>query len=43
LLRVGDVVEYPNTSGPAMQAGTGYGDWDVPWSTWRAGGLVPTR
>jgi lipoprotein-anchoring transpeptidase ErfK/SrfK len=43
LLRVGDVVEYPNTSGPAMQAGAGYGDWDVPWSTWRAGGLVPTR
>ncbi|MDT4924141.1 MAG: hypothetical protein QOG01_1854 [Pseudonocardiales bacterium] len=43
LLRVGDVVEYPNATGPAMQAGTGYGDWDVPWSTWLTGGLVPTR
>jgi lipoprotein-anchoring transpeptidase ErfK/SrfK len=42
-LEVGDVVEYPNADGPKMQLGSGYGDWDVPWSTWQTGGLVPTR
>jgi lipoprotein-anchoring transpeptidase ErfK/SrfK len=42
-LRVGDVVQYPNAGGPAMQLGSGYGDWNVPWSSWQTGGLVPTR
>jgi lipoprotein-anchoring transpeptidase ErfK/SrfK len=40
--RVGDVVTYTNTGGPAMQVWDGYGDWNVPNSTWNAGGLVPT-
>jgi lipoprotein-anchoring transpeptidase ErfK/SrfK len=41
-LRVGDVVEYPNANGPAMQLGMGYGDWNVPWGSWQTGGLVST-
>jgi lipoprotein-anchoring transpeptidase ErfK/SrfK len=41
-LEVGDVVEYPNASGPAMQLGEGYGDWNVDWNTWLTGGLVST-
>ena len=43
LLRIGDVVKYPNANGPLMQVGSGYGDWNVPWSQWRTGGIVPTR
>jgi lipoprotein-anchoring transpeptidase ErfK/SrfK len=41
ILEVGDVVEYPNASGPAMQMGAGYGDWNVSWKVWRLGGAVP--
>jgi lipoprotein-anchoring transpeptidase ErfK/SrfK len=41
-LNVGDLVEYPNTDGPTMQPAAGYGDWNVPWSVWRTGGLIPT-
>ncbi len=39
-LNVGDVVEYPNANGPAMQLGAGYGDWNINWGTWQSGGLV---
>lgn len=39
LLEIGDIVEYPDASGPKMQLGQGYGDWNVPWSEWRTGGL----
>jgi lipoprotein-anchoring transpeptidase ErfK/SrfK len=42
MLRVGDVVTYPDAPGPAMSIASGFGDWNVPWSTWRTGGLVPT-
>jgi lipoprotein-anchoring transpeptidase ErfK/SrfK len=41
-LEVGDVVEYPNANGPAMQIGMGYGDWNVSWGAWLTGGLVST-
>ena len=41
-LRVGDVVQYPNADGPAMQLGSGYGDWNVDWAQWQTGGLVST-
>ncbi len=41
-LEVGDVVIYPNADGPAMQLGSGYGDWNVNWGTWQTGGLVST-
>lgn len=43
LLEIGDVVRYENVDGPPMQLGSGYGDWNVPWSTWLTGGLIPTR
>jgi lipoprotein-anchoring transpeptidase ErfK/SrfK len=42
-LRIGDVVRYPNANGPRMTLGAGYGDWNVPWSQWLAGGAIPTR
>ena len=42
LLRIGDVVNYPNANGPAMQLGNGYGDWNVSWSQWLTGGYAPT-
>lgn len=42
-LRVGDVVEFPDAGGPDMKLGDGLGDWNVPWSDWLTGGLVPTR
>ena len=32
LMKIGDVVEYPNANGPAMTLGAGYGDWNVPWT-----------
>ncbi|WP_375479985.1 L,D-transpeptidase [uncultured Jatrophihabitans sp.] len=41
-MRVGDVVQYPNADGPAMQLGSGYGDWNVNWPQWQTGGLVST-
>jgi lipoprotein-anchoring transpeptidase ErfK/SrfK len=43
ILQVGDVVEYPNVPGPAMSVTSGFGDWNVSWSTWKTGGLVPTN
>jgi lipoprotein-anchoring transpeptidase ErfK/SrfK len=41
-LEVGDVVQYPNANGPAMQLGSGYGDWNVSWTQWQGGGAVST-
>jgi lipoprotein-anchoring transpeptidase ErfK/SrfK len=42
MLNVGDVVEYPNVTGPTMRLGEGYGDWNVAWRVWLTGGLIPT-
>jgi lipoprotein-anchoring transpeptidase ErfK/SrfK len=42
LLEIGDVVTYPNATGPKMQMGQGYGDWNVAWSQWLTGGAVRT-
>jgi lipoprotein-anchoring transpeptidase ErfK/SrfK len=39
---IGDVVTYVNTGGPAMKIDDGYGDWNVPWPTWQAGGALQT-
>jgi lipoprotein-anchoring transpeptidase ErfK/SrfK len=41
-LGIGDVVLYPNASGPQMQLGQGYGDWNVPWTIWITGGALKT-
>jgi lipoprotein-anchoring transpeptidase ErfK/SrfK len=38
--QVGDVFNYTNTGGQAMPVWDGYGDWNVPWSTWLTGGAV---
>ncbi len=40
---VGDVVRFPKTDGAKMAVGAGFGDWNVPWSTWVRGGAVPTH
>jgi lipoprotein-anchoring transpeptidase ErfK/SrfK len=40
--QIGDVVEYTNTGGPTMPPWDGYGDWNVAWNDWQAGGAVPT-
>jgi lipoprotein-anchoring transpeptidase ErfK/SrfK len=40
--RVGDVTVYTNTGGPTTPSWDGYGDWNLPWGTWQAGGLVHT-
>ncbi len=39
---IGDVVNYVNTGGPAMKIDDGFGDWNVAWSTWQAGGALPS-
>ena len=39
--RIGDVVTSVNTGGPATKPDDGFGDWNVAWSTWLAGGTVP--
>ena len=40
---IGDPVKYSNATGPAMQLGAGFGDWNVLWSTWLTGGAVRTH
>lgn len=42
LMRIGDVVSYPNANGPQMQLGSGYGDWNVSWGEWLTGGAIKT-
>lgn len=41
--RVGDIVEYPNASGPTQPSWDGWGWWNLPWSTWSHGGLLLTH
>ena len=38
--RVGDVVIHEHTGGKQVPEWDGFGDWNVPWSTWRKGGLL---
>ena len=38
--QIGDVFTYTNTGGPTMPSWDGYGDWNVPWSAWQAGGIL---
>ena len=38
--QVGDVTVYTHTGGPTMPSWDGYGDWNLSWSTWQAGGAV---
>jgi lipoprotein-anchoring transpeptidase ErfK/SrfK len=39
-LQIGDPVSYTHVAGTVMPVWDGYGDWNVPWSAWQAGGLV---
>lgn len=41
--QVGDVVRYPNASGPTQPSWDGWGWWNVHWSTWKQGGLLHTH
>jgi len=38
--QLGDVLTYANTGGKPMPSWDGYGDWNVAWSAWVAGGAV---
>ena len=38
--QIGDVVVYTNTAGQQMPSWDGYGDWNLPWAAWKAGGAV---
>jgi lipoprotein-anchoring transpeptidase ErfK/SrfK len=38
--QVGDVAVYTNTGGNTMPSWDGYGDWNLDWGTWQAGGVV---
>ncbi len=38
--QIGDVLTYPNATGTTMPAWDGYGDWNVPWPVWSAGGVT---
>jgi lipoprotein-anchoring transpeptidase ErfK/SrfK len=40
--QIGDVTSYTNTGGPTMPSWDGYGDWNLAWATWKAGGLYKT-
>jgi lipoprotein-anchoring transpeptidase ErfK/SrfK len=42
LAQIGDVAVYTKTGGPTMPSWDGYGDWNLPWSTWQAGGVLRT-
>jgi len=33
-------VTYTNTGGTSMPSWDGFGDWNLPWSVWQAGGAV---
>jgi lipoprotein-anchoring transpeptidase ErfK/SrfK len=41
-LKKGDPVIYPDATGPRMQFGQGYGDWNVTWGLWQTGGVIQT-
>jgi lipoprotein-anchoring transpeptidase ErfK/SrfK len=41
--QVGDVVKYTETDGGLMPSWDGFGDWNVPWQQWQAGGALLTH
>lgn len=38
LVKKGDVVVITNSGGPELKAYDGFGDWQIPWADWAAGG-----
>ena len=43
LLRIGDPVKYSGAPAGPVPVWDGFGDWNVPWPTWQAGGLLATH
>ena len=41
--RLGDVLTYSDSGGSRMPSWDGYGDWNVPWTTWQLGGVLAGR
>lgn len=41
--QIGDPLVYQNTGGSEMPVWDGYGDWNLDWSTWQQGGVVPVQ
>jgi lipoprotein-anchoring transpeptidase ErfK/SrfK len=41
--QVGDVVRYPNATGRTQPSWDGWGWWNLPWPTWKLGGLLRTH
>jgi lipoprotein-anchoring transpeptidase ErfK/SrfK len=41
--QLGDVATYVNTGGGTMPSWDGYGDWNLPWTTWQGGGIVQPK
>ncbi|MBU3686194.1 MAG: hypothetical protein EBU54_07490 [Mycobacteriaceae bacterium] len=39
----GDIVEVDNTVGGTLGGLDGLGDWNIPWSQWKAGNATPAR
>jgi len=39
----GDIVEVRNTVGSVLGGTEGLGDWNIPWSQWKAGNTTPMR
>jgi lipoprotein-anchoring transpeptidase ErfK/SrfK len=39
----GDVVEVAGTVGSTLSGTEGLGDWNIPWSQWKAGNAAPVR
>jgi lipoprotein-anchoring transpeptidase ErfK/SrfK len=39
--RIGDVVIHEHTGGDPVRVTDGFGDWNLPWAQWQAGGLLP--
>lgn len=37
-VKKGDIVIITNAGGPDLQPWDGFGDWNIPWSQWKAGG-----
>ena len=39
----GDIVEVAGTVGSTLSGTEGLGDWNIPWSQWKAGNAAPVR
>ena len=42
-MKRGDIVEVQGTVGSTLSGTEGLGDWNIPWSQWKAGNAAPVR